>query len=430
MCLKTAVPSLSKTTEFADNTLIINNFQLSFYRTIADIRKNFDEDKTSGRFETSPTLDLSNDFFLSLDYLETIERTPPTDYSFAYLVIQNTETGKIAGFMACQVKYFDAAKSFNFKEDNLTLFDKLKINAQKLVAKLTRFSTLIIGNLTLTGQHSFYFDDTEIHDFELKKRLYTEGVSFLKKQLWDKHKIKIASVFVKDFYQDSANYALMQAVKSGGYNEFQVEPNFVFDIKDEWKTFDNYLEALGSKYRVRVKRAFKKLGANVEKKEFFEERILANQLAINDLYEQVSGGAGFNLVDLNKDYFLQMKTDLGDNFRLFGYFLDHQLIGFYTTINNGEELEAHFLGYEASLNHEHQVYLNMLFDIINLGIEGKFKKIIFSRTAHEIKSSVGAEPVEMSLFMRHDNLIVNRLLPWILRVLSPRAEWTPRTPFK
>lgn len=435
MCLKTAVSSALKATKLADNQLIINGFLLNFFRTVSDVRKGFDKDKTSAGFQTLPTLMTSptfpfNDFFLSLDYLETVERTPPTDFSFAYLVIQNIESGNIVGFMACQVKYFDAAKSFNFKEDNLTLFDKLKINAQKLVARLTRFSTLIIGNLTLTGQHSFYFDDAEIRDFELKKRLYTEGVSFLKKQLWDKYKIKIASVFVKDFYQDSTNYALMQAVKSGGYNEFQVEPNFIFDIKNDWKTFDDYLEALGSKYRVRVKRAFKKLGTNVEKKEFFEERILANQLAINDLYAQVSGGAGFNLVDLNKDYFLQMKTDLGDNFRLFGYFLDHKLIGFYSTISNGEELEAHFLGYEAALNHEHQVYLNMLFDIIDLGIEGKFKKIIFSRTAHEIKSSVGAEPVEMSLFMRHDNLIVNRLLPYILKLLSPRAEWTPRTPFK
>jgi hypothetical protein len=430
MCLKTAVPNFSKTTELANNSLIINNLQLNFYRTVADIREDFVADKTLERFKTSPTLDCVNDFFLSLDYLETIERTPPTDYSFAYLVIQNAETRKIAGFMACQIKYFDAAKSFNFKTENLSLYDRLKINAQKLVAKLTRFSTLIIGNLTLTGQHSFYFNDDEINDFDLKKQLYTEGVSFLKKQLWDNNKIKIASVFVKDFYQDSANYALMQAVKSGGYNEFQVEPNFVFEIKNEWQTFDNYLKALGSKYRVRVKRAFKKLGNEVEKKEFFEERILANQLGINDLYGQVSGGAGFNLVDLHADYFLQMKKKLGDNFRLFGYFLDHELIGFYTTISNGEELEAHFLGYEASLNHEHQVYLNMLFDIINLGIEGKFKKIIFSRTAHEIKSSVGAEPVEMSLFMRHDNLIVNRLLPWILRVLSPREKWTPRTPFK
>jgi hypothetical protein len=252
----------------------------------------------------------------------------------------------------------------------------------------------------------------------------------LKKQLLDKYNIKIASVFVKDFYQNSPNYALMQAVKTDGYNEFQVEPNFVFELKTAWKTLDEYMNDLASKYRVRAKRAFKKLGTDVEKKEFFEERIMANQLEINALYAQVSKNSGFNLVDLHTDYFLQMKTDLGDRFRLFGYFLDQKLIGFYTTISNGEELEAHFLGYDASLNHDRQIYLNMLFDLIKLGIECQFKRVIFSRTAHEIKSSVGAEPIEMSLFMKHDNLIVNRLLLTILRILSPREKWTPRTPFK
>jgi hypothetical protein len=434
MCLKAAINSVSKTTTISDNTLIVNDFHLHFYRTVADIRKNIPH-LTSSRLDISTTSDaplISNnpDFFLSLDYLETVERTPPTDFSFAYLVINKPQTDKIVGFLACQIKYFDASESLNYDEKTASIFEKIKINGQKLVAKLTRFSTLIIGNLTLTGQHSFYFDPAEIGDFELKKRLYTEGSSFLKRQLWEKHKIRIACVFVKDFYQDSPNYALMQAVKNQGYNEFQVEPNFVFDIRNEWNTFDNYLDALASKYRVRAKRAFKKLGNDVDKKEFFEERILANKLEINDLYAQVSDNSGFNLVDLNADYFLKMKTDLGDNFRLFGYFLEGKLIGFYTTIANGEELEAHFLGYEAPLNGERQIYLNMLFDLIRLGIEGNFKRIIFSRTAHEIKSSIGAQPVEMSLFMKHDNLIMNRLLPPILRILSPREQWTPRAPFK
>ncbi len=427
MCLKAAIPTFCKNVNVNDNTLIINNFHLCFYRTIADIRRDI---STSARFKTSPTLEAPSDIFLDLDYLDSLEQVPPDGFSFAYLVITNATTGKIAGFMACQIKYFDASESLNYDAETASIYEKLKINSQKLVAKLTRFSTLIIGNLTLTGQHSFYFNDAEINDFELKKRLYTEGSSFLKKQLWDHHKIKIACVFVKDFYPDSPDYALMQAVKHQGYNEFQVEPNFVFDVKKDWKTMDNYLDALASKYRIRAKRAFKKLGNNVEKKEFFEERIIANKLEINTLYAQVSNNSSFNLVDLNADYFLQMKINLGDNFRLFGYFLDHKLIGFYTTINNGEELEAHFLGYEAALNHEHQIYLNMLFDLINLGIEGNFKRIVFSRTAHEIKSSVGAEPVEMSLFMKHENLIMNRLLPIILRVLSPREKWTPRAPFK
>jgi hypothetical protein len=421
---------MCNTTESMDNTLTVNDFHLHFYRTVAEIRKGTDVSLASKKFDLGLKSYKSNDFFLSLDYLEVLEKAPPTDFSFAYLVITQPKTGTIVGFMACQIKYFDASKSFNFKSDNASMYEKLKVNSQRMVAKLTRFSTLIIGNLTLTGQHSFYFDADVFKDFELKKRIYTEGVSFLKKQLLDKHKIKITSVFAKDFYQDSPNYALMQVVKADGYNEFQVEPNFVLDIKSDWKTFDNYLNALASKYRVRAKRAFKKLGNSVEKKEFFEERIIANKLEINALYAQVSGNSGFNLVDLHPDYFLEMKSNLGERFRLFGYFLDQKLIGFFTIINNGEELEAHFLGYEASLNHEHQVYLNMLFDLIRLGIEGNFKRIIFSRTAHEIKSSIGAEPVEMSLFMKHDNIVMNRLLPIIQNVLSPKEVWTPRAPFK
>jgi hypothetical protein len=428
MCLKTAINAINKTSNQADNVLIINDFHLQFYRTVADIRKNtppqyFDR-LTNPRSE-------NHDFFLHLDYLETIERTPPTDYSFAYLVIHNSITEKLVGFMACQIKYFDASQSLNYNAQTASNYEKIKIKSQKLVAKLTRFSTLIIGNLTLTGEHSFFFDDAEFANFDLKKRVYTEGVAFLKKQLLDKHKIKISCVFVKDFYQDSPDYPLMQVVaKTDGYNEFQVEPNFVFKIKNDWKTWDEYLDALASKYRVRAKRAFKKLGADVEKKEFFEERILANQREINALYAQVSSNSGFNLVDLDADYFLKMKAFLGDNFRLFGYFAEGKLIGFYSTIDNGEELEAHFLGYEASQNGERQIYLNMLFDLVGLGIEGQFKRIIFSRTAHEIKSSIGAEPVEMSLFMKHENLIMNWSLPYILRILSPREKWTPRTPFK
>ena len=430
MCFKTSLHSSStstKTIDTADNTLIVNDFYLYFYRTAAAVREN-----TPPQYfpNLSDAKGKNSDLFLNLDYLETLEQVPPTDFSFAYLVIQHRLTGKVVGFMACQVKDFDASKSLNYDAETASFYEKIKVNIQKALARLTRFSTLIIGNLSLTGEHSFYFNHAELTDLDLKKQLYTEGVAFLKKQLFDKYKIKIASVFVKDFYQNSPDYALMQAVKKDGYNEFQVEPNFVFDLKPSWKTLEEYQNDLASKYRVRAKRAFKKLGSDVEKKEFFEERILANHLEINALYNQVSKNAGFNLLELHTDYFFQMKANLGERFRLFGYFLDSKLIGFYTMIDDGEELEAHFLGYEASLNGERQIYLNMLFDLIRLGIEGKFKRIIFSRTAHEIKSSVGAEPVEMSLFIKHDNLIVNRLLVTILRILSPREKWTPRAPFK
>jgi hypothetical protein len=125
-----------------------------------------------------------------------------------------------------------------------------------------------------------------------------------------------------------------------------------------------------------------------------------------------------------------MKAELGDRFQLYGYEKDGQLIGFFTTIDNGTELEAHFVGYHPTLNAEHQTYLNMLFDMVRLTISGGYKRLILSRTAHEIKSSIGATAEEMSLFFRHDNPILNTFFPKILHFLAPREKWQPRQPFK
>lgn len=390
-----------------DNSLIVNDFCVKFYQSISDIKA--ERPFTFGYFD---------DLFLSTDYLQFIENNPPRDFTFCYLVFE--KMGKVVGFMACQVKYFNAGQSLNFegRNDNWIVF-------KKWLAKKVEYNTLIIGNLMLTGDHSFYFDAQEF-SFEDKKMIFTEGVDFAKKQLAAKG-TKINAVFIKDFEMGSDNHLLVQSLE--GYNEFQVEPNFVMDLPSEWTNFDDYIEALSSKYRTRAKRAFKKR-EGIEVKEFNYERILAHKVRINDLYRQVCANSSVNLLHLNENYFLNLKYDLEDNFRLFGYFKEGQLIGFFTTINNGDDLEAHFLGYDLTQNATHQLYLNMLFDIIKTGIDQKAKRIVFARTAHEIKSSVGAVAEEMSLFLKHENCLLNRVLPFALPILSPREKWTARQPFK
>ena len=113
-----------------------------------------------------------------------------------------------------------------------------------------------------------------------------------------------------------------------------------------------------------------------------------------------------------------------------GYFEHGELIGFYTTIQNGDELEAHFLGMDLEKNRTQQLYLNMLFDIIRDAIEVNAAKIVFARTAMEIKSSVGAKAVEMSSFIRHRNTFSNRFISQLMGFLSPTETWQPRHPFK
>jgi hypothetical protein len=136
------------------------------------------------------------------------------------------------------------------------------------------------------------------------------------------------------------------------------------------------------------------------------------------------------MVDLNEQYLAALKKDLGEHFQMFAYYLDGKLVAFYTTIQNHDELEAHFLGYEKALNHDYQLYLNILYDIVSLGIASKSKQIVFARTALEIKSSVGAVAHDLLCYLRHQNSVANKFVPTILDYLKPVEEWLPRHPFK
>jgi hypothetical protein len=136
------------------------------------------------------------------------------------------------------------------------------------------------------------------------------------------------------------------------------------------------------------------------------------------------------MVDLNEYYLLALKRDMGRHFRMCGYYQGDHLLAFYTTICNGVEMEAHFIGYDKALNHDLQLYLNCLYDMVRQGFEAGCKTIVFARTALEIKSSVGAVAHDLLCYVRHQNALVNTFTGTILEYLKPVEEWVPRHPFK
>jgi hypothetical protein len=390
-------------------SLTFNDFDLVFYRSIK---------------EFAALLPAQNNVFLSVDYLETLEQNPPLGFQFAYVLVLKNKS--VVGFLPFQIKHFKATESLNFSDKQ----NPLVLGFKRTLAKKVNFNTLIAGSLLLTGEYSYWFDKQQVTNSEINE-LLLRGVNFAKKTLTE-YKVFIESVFIKDFFEPQEvldTDETMGCFSKEKYNRFKVEPNFIMDVPADWKTFDDYLNALGSKYRVRAKRAFKKIEM-VEKKEFNEERIIAYQLEINALYRQVCNRSAVNMVDLHDNYFLALKQNLGERFKLYGYFADKKLIGFYTTIENEDALDAHYLGYDESQNHAYQTYLNFLFDIVKNGIEMGAKHIVFSRTAHEIKSSVGAVAHDMYLYLKHDRAFINRILPYTLPILSPPEIWLPRSPFK
>jgi len=236
-------------------------------------------------------------------------------------------------------------------------------------------------------------------------------------------------IMLKDFFLSDSICKEADFFKAKQYHKVHVQPNMIMKIRPEWITFGNYIECMNTKYRTRYKRARKKLG-KIDCIELDYDAIKSNSMKMHKLYMNVSNNASFNTFLLPQNHFINLKEELKDSFKVFGYYLEKQLVGFYTLILNYRALETYFLGYDEDHQYKNQLYLNMLYNMAKFAIENKFSSVVYARTAMEIKSSVGAEPEDMVVYMKHTNKLANTIFKLVFYVMNPKRKWKERHPFK
>ena len=412
---KATAKDILETSKPSGKLLSLKGFSVVLYHSIEEVSRDLWTKAGS-----------DDNLFLHYDYLSVVEKHPPKGMQFCYLLFYKDNLP--AGISLGQIQYFKADQNIHQKDNEKRpcFFTTFARFIKGMVASKAEFNVLVNGNLLLTGEHSNHFNK-ELVTEEESLQILDEALHYTHVEL-DKRGNKLSGTLIKEFYERNRDYSSKFA-KTFSFNEFTVQPNMVMKIRPDWKTFEDYTASMLSKYRVRTKRAFKK-GAEFEKIEFDEAMIEANLDRLYELYEGIAENSGFNMVNLNKNYLLALKQKFPERFKLTGYYLNKKLVGYYTTILNNDELEAHFLGFEQSLNRDYQIYHNILYDIVNEGICQRVKEVIFARTAMEIKSSVGAVAEEMYCYLRHRNSFTNKFVKPILEYLRPKHDWEPRHPFK
>ncbi|HNM25354.1 MAG TPA: GNAT family N-acetyltransferase [Saprospiraceae bacterium] len=363
--------------------------------------------------------------FLQRPYLSVLESNPPQGMRFGYLVFY--QDGDPIGIAVCQIKFFKGDDNINEEEHGNSkdpcFFNGLAKWFKRWVAGKVAADILICGNMLLTGEHGFWFKAGSISPEASAELLQQALANVVATMEFEGNRIPVT--LVKDLAPQRGPERDFLSQK--GYTEFCIQPNMVMDLP--YASFDDYLSAMSTKYRTRAKRAFKKANG-IEKRELGLADIQRELPRIYALYSEIARNAGFNMVDLNENYIPALKRELPEQFRLFAYYLDGKLIAFFTTLRNYDELDAHYLGLDKHLNHEHQLYLNILYDIVRAGLDAGAKRIVFARTALEIKSSVGAVAEELYCYLRHQNSLANKFTGKLLDYLKPVEEWQPRHPFK
>ena len=363
-------------------------------------------------------LQCAKNIYFNPAFLKAVEKNHP-EIVFSYIVLIDKNSNPIA-FATIQIVNFHID---DIKNDLELLIRKLKNIGRKLhiLPNKKPLKILISGNTFVSGEHGIL-----IKKNQNKKIIIKELAKAILHFVNANKKLKIDAFLLKDFRNKSL--FISNELRDYNYHPFSVEQNMMLKLDENWHVFEDYLASMKTKFRVKARKAFLR-STNIKIENVTPENIDIQLPKMTALYKKVVDNADFNLGNFNLNSFKDLKKNLGNNYILKTYWLEDNIVGFISGVINQKSLDAHFVGINYELNKEHAIYQRMLYDYIEIGIEKKLNRINFGRTASEIKSSVGAVPQDLTMYIRHKKSITNKILKLFLQRIQP-TPFQQKFPFK
>ena len=303
--------------------------------------------------------------------------------------------------------------TFTFQENSLDVssFVKNLISAIKLVAGMRNIRLLLCGDKILDGALGFKFNtlysEAEKTDFLLKS-----GIAITKKKGVKQQYILLKSG-EKRFFQRPWIYV-------------PTEESFCLDIN--WKSFDEYKSTLKKKYRKRANSLINRT-SHLEVIEPTQEWWKSNLDKLTELYKIASQKYRFHFDHFDLNIVTNHLERENPCWRTYVYMDGNEIAGYFIAARKEDSYYIHLAIQEYRENSTFSVYHRMLVDMVKIGIEHKMKNVKFGRTAPIAKSSLGAIPVETSIFLHSKKSWKRDFLNW----LFGRTDFEPaelRNPFE
>lgn len=352
------------------------------------------------------------------DFIKAIDKNHKK-IGFVYCFLVNTKDIPVA---------FSSIKIVDLYLDEIENNSDVTLSYLKKIARKIRLlpnkkplKLIISGNIFVSGEHGLY-----IKDGVDKKMIFKGLVKSIYNYVNQKPELKIDAFLIKDFENESLS--ITNALKNFNYHPFLVEPNMVMNIDSKWNSFDDYLTTLKTKFRVKANKAME-LSKKLHIVDVTTKNIHSQLEPISSLYNKVATNAKFNLSKFNVDAYKELITNFSNTYILKTLWLNNTMVGFMSGMIHKNQLDAHFVGIDYSFNKEYAIYQKMLYEYIDIAINQKLDQINFGRTASEIKSSVGAKPKDLTMYLRHKKGFTNQILKLFLQRIQP-TPFKQKKPFK
>jgi len=392
------------------------------YETIKDFSFTFfDSIEKLGELQWNKHIPEAN-VLMQHENLKMIEAIHSPEMQFRYVLIKKEDV--TIGALYFQVVVFHANQLINYfpyyAEGNRVMDSAKKITEKILNA--INVKLLVSGNVFMTGENGYYFSGDI--DKATRAKILRKAV----RQICQSDS-SIKATLVSDLYEPKTEFDT--DFRKHGYHEITVESDMSIKLREDWRTFDDYMNALSSKYRVRARKVFAQCSlAGVEMKNLSAEEVALYSDKLYELYKRVMGNADFKLAELNKAFFYEQKQKLPDNYRIHAYFVRGEMIGFISAFQFGKRMEVHYTGMNHDMCKPIHLYQHMMYDMIKTGIENHAAQLHFGRTAPEIKSTIGAVPAPMYGYVKHFNPVFNFLFVRTYTANLKPKQYVFRNPFK
>jgi len=283
---------------------------------------------------------------------------------------------------------------------------------------------LVCGNLLVWGARSVAFTP------EVDAALMWQGVGEAMYRLRRADKLLGESdvAMIKDF--SASQDITKDSLRLLGYRSLETEPDMVLTLQPGWLRYDDYLASLTSGYRSGAKKLFKDCtSAGITLRTIDAAEMLARSDEIHGLYEQVHQGQGLRLATLMPSYLPALAHALPGRFICRVAEREGRMLGFVTSVSDGETAVGYYIGYHRATNADAPVYLTLLQSTVEDAITFGAKRLSLGRTALEPKAKMGCKPEPLACAVRHRVSAVNFLVSALTRTAT-HDEPPERSPFK
>lgn len=321
---------------------------------------------------------------MDVRYLRAVERSNPAGSEFEYLTFLDEQGDPIAAACVSQ-----------FTLDGAMFFGQSLASVVRLIRKVfpryLNFRVIMCGMPVSIGASNI-----RVHAMADPDRLMRS----LDQQLRRIAKEKGAWLIVAKEFTD-AECAWADQLEEIGYLKAESLPMNTFE--HSFSSLDEFLQALRSHYRYKIKRSQKKFaqaGITVERYTDPEEISRLYTEELHQLYIEIVNKAEHRLEILPREFFIELGRQLAPQIVLTLLRQGDEVVAFAWSLHRGTVYRNMFVGVDGEANDRSDAYFNLMLIDMDHALREGATKIYFGQTADTFKSRLGCFADPRSIYVQ------------------------------